>query len=404
MSDRNRLHVGCGTVYLRGGWVNIDVAGHGVHLASSRPDLVEKFATDEGDYYGRHRDKTADALRDGPVTTESACDAFGDFRRLPCWAGEAEEILARQVFEHLSIEEARAALDECDRALAPGGILRIDVPDHEEALKRYRVTGDEFWKRHVLGPRRGDRGYHLIGYTAESLRALVEEHGFVFVAEEANPHFYPAICHRYEKPGKPLARDYALRGVTIDPAWRCLEIGPGAHPWARADVWLDNQRDVLDRIDTPAERKVLADLDGGDALPFGPKAFDFCYCAHVLEHVKDPVLAARKISMVAKCGVVVMPHAFKDALFLFEEGDHRWWCFPPQWADGPVGFMPVDYGRRSALSDGNAAAALCRAIRTGPNRLEADARALRRWFRQAEPALDVIHAWGGDLKVQEVRW
>ena len=98
MTQRVKLHVGCGRVYLRG-WTNVDRPG--TPTAAARPDLVERWGTEEPDYYGRHAAVTAATLAAGPSTEEGVCDAHGDFRRLPCGIAEAEEILARQVFEHL---------------------------------------------------------------------------------------------------------------------------------------------------------------------------------------------------------------------------------------------------------------------------------------------------------------
>ncbi|NIR12644.1 methyltransferase domain-containing protein, partial [Candidatus Bathyarchaeota archaeon] len=162
--EKIKAHIGAGTVYLNG-WVNLDLDGDKVHLAKDRPDLVERYKTDETNYYGRHGDKNMDNLRDGPKDDEYVCDKFGSFQRLPFGIAEVDEILARHSFEHLSIAEARKSLDEVDRVLKPGGILRIDVPDHEGTLQKYKETGDAFYIRHLLGPRRDEYGYHMMSYT-----------------------------------------------------------------------------------------------------------------------------------------------------------------------------------------------------------------------------------------------
>jgi len=39
------------------------------------------------------------------------------------------------------------------------------------------------------------------------------------------------------------------------------------------------------------------------AMPFPDKSFDFVYCAHVLEHVDDPIRACREIMRVGKRGI-----------------------------------------------------------------------------------------------------
>lgn len=193
-----RLHVGCGAILLRD-WVNIDLPLPHVYLAKERPDLVAKFITDDNDYYGRHADKEPDTLREGPVTKETVCDVYGSFAFLPVRPQSASEILSRQAFEHLDRTEARAALRECHRALKYGGILRIDIPDPDETMRRYQETGDSFFLRHLFGPRRDLWGFHT-HYSRQLLVDLVRQHGFEFVRERENIHeFYPAFEMEFQR-------------------------------------------------------------------------------------------------------------------------------------------------------------------------------------------------------------
>lgn len=194
-----KVHIGCGAVYLKG-YINVDVPTHRTYLASVRPDLVERYSTTDDDYYGRHKDKTQDLLRAGPLDQEYVCDRYGSFSFLP-FSGYADEILTRHSFEHLSLTEARGALDNMRRHMSPGGILRIDVPDHVKTLEWYKDTSDPFWARHLFGPQRGDYGFHVMSYTPQLLRRLVGEHGFSFEEMEPNIHeLYPAFCMRFVKP------------------------------------------------------------------------------------------------------------------------------------------------------------------------------------------------------------
>jgi hypothetical protein len=178
----------------------VDVPAEQTFLAEERPDLIEKFITSEEDgYYSRHKDKTRDKLRSGPLKQESVCDRYGTFAQLPARPNSVSEILARHVFEHMSIREAEQALNEVRRVLRPRGILRLDVPDHEATMKMFQETQDSFYIRHLIGPRRGDRGYHMMSYTPKRLKSLVEAHGFICLGDEPNPHFYPAFTLRFEK-------------------------------------------------------------------------------------------------------------------------------------------------------------------------------------------------------------
>lgn len=193
-----KLHIGSGSVYLEG-WLNIDVDGPSTFLAKDRPDLVERWATTEDQYYAKHQDKNQDSLRSGPLDQEYVCDVYGDFAHLPVVVG-VTEVLARHSFEHLSITEARAAMWSLRETINPGGLLRLDVPDHEASLRLLMETRDEFYIRHLLGPRRNDFGFHMMSYTRARLRNLVEHFGFKYVCEEPNIHFFPAFCLRFQAP------------------------------------------------------------------------------------------------------------------------------------------------------------------------------------------------------------
>ncbi len=191
-----KLHVGSGSIYLRG-WTNVDLAFPNVFLASDRPDLVESLITDESDYYGRHKNKTMETLR-APIMQEMVCDRYGSFEFLPVAPNSVDELLSRQCFEHLSLTEAHLALERIKGVMKPGGVLRLDVPDHDETLKKLRETGDEFYARHLMGPRNSERGHHMMSYTRKALASLVESHGFALQEEEPNIHIYPAFCLRFK--------------------------------------------------------------------------------------------------------------------------------------------------------------------------------------------------------------
>lgn len=64
-------------------------------------------------------------------------------RGLPFATGTLAGIYTEHCLEHFSLPVAAAILRECRRALAPGGVLRIVVPDGELYLRRYcaRVDG-----------------------------------------------------------------------------------------------------------------------------------------------------------------------------------------------------------------------------------------------------------------------
>ena len=83
--------------------------------------------------------------------TVITCDAR---RRVPIGDEAARGIRAEQFVEHLETqEELPSFLADCRRALAPGGVLRIIVPDTERYLQAY-CRGDlsGFWELEVPNP------------------------------------------------------------------------------------------------------------------------------------------------------------------------------------------------------------------------------------------------------------
>lgn len=195
-----RLHLGCGSVYLDG-YVNVDLQRDGISLAKDRPDLVVERKTSESDYYGHSKTETLESLaRPKPKAKDGVCDAYDDACELATFeAGSCIEVLSRQMFEHLSISEARKALQTFHRVLACGGILRLDVPDHDGTVEALMASKDAFYIRHLFGTRRDEYGYHIMSYTRDGLRVLAAQAGFEFLFEEPNIHFYPAFCLRFRK-------------------------------------------------------------------------------------------------------------------------------------------------------------------------------------------------------------
>lgn len=194
-----KIHIGCGTVYLKD-YINVDIPCKGTFLAVDRPDLVERYITDESDYYSRHKDMTIEVMRKGALSQDYVCDRYGSFYFIPCHDDTVDEILARGVFEHMSLSEAEKALAESKRVLKKDGMIRLDVPDHDETMKQFKTTGDDFFIRHLLGPRRTKYGYHMASYNKDTLKQFLADNGFEYDSEEINIHPYPMICLRFRKP------------------------------------------------------------------------------------------------------------------------------------------------------------------------------------------------------------
>jgi predicted SAM-dependent methyltransferase len=137
-----RLHLGAGTHRPRG-WVNVDILG-------MSPDLYWDLG-----------------------------------RRLPFPGGSAEAVFLEHVLEHFGLAAGLDLLDECRRVLAPGGIVRVGVPDFGRYLESYAGDG-ELVER--LRPGRPTRliavgevalGHgHRSVWDAETLELVLTEAGF----------------------------------------------------------------------------------------------------------------------------------------------------------------------------------------------------------------------------------
>ena len=130
-------------------------------------------------------------------------------KALPVPTGSAEVLYASHMLEHLDRIDVEAFLREARRVLAPGGVIRIAVPDIRALAERYlaEADADEFvaatlmsvprprslvgrLQLALIGPR-----HHLWMYDAASLSKLLLRHGFV------DPSALPPGATTIENPG-----------------------------------------------------------------------------------------------------------------------------------------------------------------------------------------------------------
>ena len=142
-----RLNLGCGGDK-RQGYINIDVR------ADVQPDMVWD-------------------LEVTPLPFPDNC---------------AEEIIAKDVIEHISWRRVEPLLRDLYRILMPGGRIYIQVPDLEAIARKVILNPDfcyndlcgwkaiSFW---VYGAQDYPENTHKSGFTIPTLRRLLEEVGFV---------------------------------------------------------------------------------------------------------------------------------------------------------------------------------------------------------------------------------
>lgn len=132
-------------------------------------------------------------------------DVVWDLRRgLPFASGSCTAIFCEHVIEHIPREAAPRLLEECRRALEPGGILRLSTPDAERYLRSY--AGDGEFLRHPsfvepsetpldrVNRMMREGGQHLWVYDEASLRLLLERSGFkTSVRQDVGQSLHPRM-------------------------------------------------------------------------------------------------------------------------------------------------------------------------------------------------------------------
>lgn len=129
-----RLHLGCGH-HLKPGFINIDV----------RP-------------------------------TE-ATDLVCNITRLPFRPKSVERIELFHVIEHLPKAVAERALARWFELLTPGGVLVIECPDFDLAVKDY-LAGNFARLHNIFGRQSFPSDFHLWGWNAQRLEQLLKATGF----------------------------------------------------------------------------------------------------------------------------------------------------------------------------------------------------------------------------------
>lgn len=126
-----------------------------------------------------------------------------DIRKtLPFVDGSVRRILAEHVVEHLDFDEnIPSVFAEFYRVLAPGGVVRIVVPDTERFVLAYSQKSRDLWQglgwdldtfppglyssMHVLNHIFHQEGEHLFGYDFETMALTLRKAGFPTVERRA---------------------------------------------------------------------------------------------------------------------------------------------------------------------------------------------------------------------------
>lgn len=146
-----KLNLGCGTDH-RNGWVNIDA------VPDVKPDLLHDL-----------------------------------HKPLPFADQSVRHILAQDILEHFTKEDAQKVIAEIGRVLEVGGTVEVRVPNVDEIIQRfsqYKETRNEFLYGTTLHT--GVFGAHKVGYTPEMMVRFMMEQALelkTLELEETNFHF-----------------------------------------------------------------------------------------------------------------------------------------------------------------------------------------------------------------------
>lgn len=106
---------------------------------------------------------------------------------------------------------------------------------------------------------------------------------------------------------------------SILPTDKVLEIGPGAAPHPRSDVFLEKKFNKVDALiqsgyAIPAQLDKKVVFYDGAKFPFKDHEFDYIICSHVIEHVpvEDLPLFISEMQRVAKKGYIEFPTVFYE--------------------------------------------------------------------------------------------
>lgn len=124
-----------------------------------------------------------------------------------------------------------------------------------------------------------------------------------------------------------------------------LDVGGGSKPFSRADYVLDFQawdyqreqgdmwfRDLWPKPHFSKGTWIQWDLCSREPWPFKDKQFDFVFCRHTVEDIRDPVWVCQEMVRVAKSGYLETPSRIVESIPGIERSrycgysHHHWLC------------------------------------------------------------------------------
>lgn len=142
-----KLHLGCGTNYLEG-YINIDLPSEGQSVMKANADLYQ------------------------------------DIRTLNYPENSLDEIRNHHLLEHFTRQDVLDLLLQWRKWLKPGGLLVVETPDFEIAVKRFIEAGiKQRFKlsRHIFGSHEADWATHKDWWGRKKFRFVLPKLGFSII-------------------------------------------------------------------------------------------------------------------------------------------------------------------------------------------------------------------------------
>ncbi len=115
------------------------------------------------------------------------------------------------------------------------------------------------------------------------------------------------------------------RVKSIEKNDKVLEIGPGATPHPRSDVFLElKYESIEERIAQSGNVGVIQTVKpivyyDGKEFPFDDNEFDYVICSHVLEHVYEPEKMVAELTRVSRKGYIEFPTIYYEFIWNIPE-------------------------------------------------------------------------------------
>lgn len=124
----------------------------------------------------------SDELQEGFIQVDryGTPEVRADIRALPF--KHLDRIYASHVLEHLPDADIVMALKSCRRALSPGGMLEVYVPDLPWLMRRFLGASGgarwALWGRHIFGSQEHEGQFHRTGFSVARLHTCLVAAGF----------------------------------------------------------------------------------------------------------------------------------------------------------------------------------------------------------------------------------